>query len=64
MGVAKNYAERIQGVPFELEGDSPPTAIHNSTTTALCAVTSTISLKGDNGADPNKLVKVTDRISE
>ncbi len=29
----------------------------------IYAVTSTISLNGDNGADPNKLVKVTDRLS-
>jgi hypothetical protein len=36
---------------------------HNGTVT-IYAVTSTISLNGDNGADPNKLVKVTDRISD
>ena len=36
---------------------------HNGTAT-IYAVTSTISLNGDNGADPNKLVKVTDRISD
>jgi hypothetical protein len=29
----------------------------------IYAITSTISLNGDNGADPNKLVKVTDRLS-
>ena len=36
---------------------------HNGTVT-IYAITSTISLNGDNGADPNKLVKVTDRISD
>ncbi len=29
----------------------------------IYAITSTISLNGDNGADPNKLVKVSDRLS-
>jgi hypothetical protein len=29
----------------------------------IYAITSTISQNGDNGADPNQLVKVTDRIS-
>jgi hypothetical protein len=32
-------------------------------TATIYAVTSTISQNGDNGADPNKVVKVTDRIS-
>jgi hypothetical protein len=32
-------------------------------TATIYAITSTISLNGDNGADPNKLVKVTDQIS-
>lgn len=36
---------------------------HNGTAT-IYAITSTISLNGDNGADPNKLVKVTDRIGD
>ena len=35
---------------------------HDGTAT-IYAITSTISQNGDNGADPNKLVKVTDRIS-
>jgi hypothetical protein len=35
---------------------------HNGTAT-IYAVTSTISQNGDNGADPNKLVKVTDRMN-
>jgi len=35
---------------------------HNGTAT-IYAITSTISLNGDNGADPNKLVKVTDQIN-
>jgi len=34
---------------------------HDGTAT-IYAITSTISLNGDNGADPNKLVKVTDSI--
>jgi hypothetical protein len=33
-------------------------------TATIYAITSTISNNGDNGADPNKLVKVTDRISD
>ena len=33
-------------------------------TVTIYAITSTISQNGDNGADPNKLVKVTDRISD
>ena len=32
-------------------------------TATIYAITSTISNNGDNGADPNKLVKVTDLIS-
>jgi hypothetical protein len=36
---------------------------HDDGTATLYAITSTISQNGDNGADPNKLVKVTDRIS-
>ena len=36
---------------------------HDDGTATIYAVTSTISQNGDNGADPNKLVKVTDRIS-
>ncbi len=35
---------------------------HDGTAT-IYAITSTISLNGDNGADPNKLVKVTDEIN-
>jgi hypothetical protein len=38
---------------------------HNSDgTVTIYAVTSTISANGDTGADPNKLVKVTDRLSD
>jgi hypothetical protein len=33
-------------------------------TATIYAVTSTISLNGDNGADPNKLMAVTDRLSD
>jgi hypothetical protein len=33
-------------------------------TATIYAITSTISLNGDNGADPNKLVVVTDRIGD
>ena len=33
-------------------------------TVTIYAVTSTISPNGDTGADPNKLVKVTDRVSD
>jgi len=33
-------------------------------TATIYAITSTISLNGDNGADPNKLAVVTDRISD
>ena len=33
-------------------------------TVTVFAITSTISANGDTGADPNKLVKVTDRVSD
>jgi hypothetical protein len=62
------------GVPYSIPGY--PTALNPATdgcrnltgrhnfdgTVTLYAVTSTISASGDQGADPNKLVKVTDRI--
>ena len=34
--------------------------VNRDGTATIYAITSTISLNGDNGADPNKLVKVTD----
>jgi hypothetical protein len=37
--------------------------VNHDGTATIYAITSTISLNGDNGADPNKLVRVTDRIS-
>jgi hypothetical protein len=37
--------------------------VNRDGTATIYAITSTISLNGDNGADPNKLVKVTDRVS-
>ena len=37
--------------------------VNRDGTATVYAITSTISQNGDNGADPNKLVKVTDRIS-
>jgi hypothetical protein len=33
-------------------------------TVTIFAITSTVSANGDTGADPNKLVKVTDRVSD
>jgi hypothetical protein len=36
--------------------------VHRNGTVDIYAVTSTISASGDQGADPNKLVKVTDRL--
>jgi hypothetical protein len=62
------------GVPYSVE--NYPTALNPATdgcrnitgrhnhdgTVTLFAVTSTISANGDQGADPNKLVKVTDRL--
>jgi hypothetical protein len=36
--------------------------VHGDGTVEIFAVTSTISASGDQGADPNKLVKVTDRL--
>jgi hypothetical protein len=36
--------------------------VNQDGTATIYAITSTISQNGDNGADPNKLVKVTDRI--
>jgi hypothetical protein len=38
--------------------------INRDGTATIYAITSTISQNGDNGADPNKLVVVTDRISD
>ena len=64
------------GVPYRIEGY--PTSLnpaaggcrniagqnnHDGTVT-IYAITSTISANGDTGADPNKLVKVTDRVSD
>jgi hypothetical protein len=41
------------------------TGHHNDDgTVTVYAVTSTVSANGDNGADPNKLVKVTDLVSD
>ena len=37
--------------------------LHHNGTVDIYAVTSTVSASGDQGADPNKLVKVTDRLS-
>ncbi|MFZ0758800.1 MAG: hypothetical protein WAM69_02520 [Candidatus Sulfotelmatobacter sp.] len=37
--------------------------VNHDGTATIYAITSTISLNGDNGADPNKLMKVTDLIS-
>lgn len=37
--------------------------VNGDGTATVYAITSTISLNGDNGADPNKLVKVTDQLS-
>ena len=63
------------GVPYSVK--DYPTSIEPATggcrnitgvvnpdgTATIYAITSTISLNGDNGADPNKLVKVTDVLS-
>jgi hypothetical protein len=37
--------------------------VNHDGTATIWAITSTVSANGDNGADPNKLVKVTDQIS-
>jgi hypothetical protein len=62
------------GVPYGLENYPPAinpatggcrniTGQHNHDgTVTIYAITSTISANGDTGADPNKLVKVTDRL--
>jgi hypothetical protein len=62
------------GVPYGIENYPPAinpatggcrnmTGQHNHDgTVTLYAITSTISTNGDQGADPNKLVKVTDRL--
>ncbi|MGB6690984.1 MAG: hypothetical protein WBE76_24390 [Terracidiphilus sp.] len=64
------------GVPYGIE--RYPSAINPATggcrniagqhnwdgTVTIFAITSTISTNGDTGADPNKLVKVTDRVSD
>jgi len=64
------------GVPYSIKGY--PTSLNPATggcrnitgqhnfdgTVTIYAITSTISYNGDTGADPNKLVKVTDRLSD
>ena len=64
------------GVPYHV--DNYPTSLSPATggcrnitgqhnfdgTVTIYAITSTISANGDTGADPNKLVKVTDRVSD
>lgn len=64
------------GVPYQVAGY--PTSLNPATggcrnitgqdnhdgTVTIFAITSTISANGDTGADPNKLVKVTDRLSD
>jgi hypothetical protein len=64
------------GVPYRVEGY--PSSLNPATggcrnitgrdnfdgTVTVFAITSTISANGDTGADPNKLVKVTDRVSD
>jgi hypothetical protein len=64
------------GVPYSI--DQYPSALNPATggcrniagrqnwdgTVTIFAITSTISTNGDTGADPNKLVKVTDRVSD
>jgi hypothetical protein len=64
------------GVPYSVE--RYPAALNPATggcrnitgqnnddgTVTIYAVTSTVSSNGDTGADPNKLVKVTDRVSD
>jgi len=64
------------GVPYKIDGYpasiNPATGgcrniagLHNfDGTVTIFAITSTISANGDTGADPNKLVKVTDRVSD
>lgn len=64
------------GVPYSIDGY--PTSLNPATggcrniagrhnfdgTVTIFAITSTISPNGDTGADPNKLVRVTDRVSD
>lgn len=64
------------GVPYSVK--NYPTSLYPATggcrniagthnedgTVTIYAITSTISTNGDQGADPNKLVKVTDRVSD
>jgi DNA/RNA endonuclease YhcR with UshA esterase domain len=59
----------IAGYPSSLNpatgGCRNITGVHNNDgTVTIFAITSTISTNGDTGADPNKLVKVTDRVSD
>jgi hypothetical protein len=60
------------GVPYSVPGYPTPATdgcrnltarLHHDGTVTLYAVTSTVSAAGDQGADPNKLVKVTDVVS-
>jgi hypothetical protein len=64
------------GVPYSIErypaslnpatgGCRNITGVNNDDgTVTIYAITSTVSSNGDTGADPNKLVKVTDRVSD
>jgi hypothetical protein len=60
------------GVPYDVPGYPTPATggcrhitgkVHRDGTVSLYATTSTISASGDQGADPNKLVTVTDVLS-
>jgi hypothetical protein len=56
-----NYPASIEPAPADVATlSASPTA---TAPPQFTAITSTISQNGDNGADPNKLVKATDLIS-
>ena len=57
----KNYPTSIEPATGGCRNISG--VVHHDGTATIYAVTSTISQNGDNGADPNKLVKVTDQVS-
>jgi hypothetical protein len=64
LGVPYSVAEYPASITPATGGCRNITGVVNHDGTAtIYAITSTISQNGDNGADPNKLVKVTDRIS-
>jgi hypothetical protein len=65
IGAAYSVARYPASLNPATDGCRNITGQHNDDgTVTIFAVTSTVSSNGDTGADPNKLVKVTDRLSD